>query len=172
MSVESVESKSATNNWKVGDDDVLDMVKRLSAQGQQSYLLHISTPTLPKAARPFSSPDEENEVLHQAWRIALAHLPGTVVGKRQSWRDFIFLLQGMMEESIERALAITVALERDPAVDALVWRLVLSPVTIPWDLALRLSEPEEHPLVTAARRNIVVVAEGTLESPTVAIVLS
>lgn len=161
----SVESRSITDHWAVGADDVFDAVKVSSAQGRQAYVLHLSTPTLPLTDRPFSSPDEENQILCKAWDTTLGQLPSTVIGKRQSWRDFIFLLQESREEAIARSQAIIAALEQDHTLGKLVWRLILSPITNSWDQALRLSEPEEYPLTTTAQRTIAVLAEGALESP-------
>ncbi len=167
----SVESRSATDHWAVGADDVFDAVKVLSAQGRPAYVLHLSTPTLPSTARPFASPDEENRILRTAWETVLSELPRTVIGKRQSWRDFIFLLQESREEAIAQAQAIVAALEQGRTPNKLVWRLILSPVTASWDHALRLSEPEEYPLTATAQRAIAVLAEGALEAPRLTVIV-
>lgn len=166
----SVESRAAADHWTVGDDDVFEAIQGWSARGQRGVVVHVSTPTIPVAARPFLSSDEENRVLRRAWEVVVTHLSGTVVGKRQSWRDFVFLLEGTTDEAIGRARAIAAALEHDTALNKLVWRLVLSPVTTPWDLALRLAEPEEHAVTANAQRSIAVMAEGSLESPRVTVV--
>ncbi len=166
----SVESRSVTDHWTVGVDDVFDALKVLSARGRPAYVLHLSTPTLPLAARPFSSPHEENRILRKAWDITLGQLPSTVIGKRQSWRDFIFLLQASEEEAIARVQTIVAALEQGHTPNKLAWRLVLSPVTASWDHALRLSEPEEYPLTATAQGAIAVLAEGALEAPRLTVV--
>ena len=168
----SVESRSVTDHWTVGTDDVFDAVKVLSAQGRQGYVLHLSTPTLPLTDRPFASPDEENQILRMAWETVLSELPRTVIGKRQSWRDFIFLLQESREEAIAQVQAIVAALEQDRTPNKLVWRLVLSPITASRDHALRLSEPEEYPLTATAQRTIAVLAAGALEAPHLTVIAS
>lgn len=166
----SVKSRSVTDHWTVGADDVFDAVRVSSARGRQGYVLHLSTPTLPSSDRPFTSPNEENQILRKAWDTTLGQLPRTVIGKRQSWRDFIFLLQESREETIARSQAIITALKQDLALNKLVWRLVLAPVTNSWDHALRLSEPEEYPLTATAQHTIAVLAEGALEAPHLTVV--
>ncbi len=151
---------------------MFDAIKMLSAQGRPAYVLHLSTPPLPSTARPFASPDEENGILRMAWDITLGQLPSTVIGKRQSWRDFIFLLQESKEEAIARVQTIVAALEQGRTPNKLVWRLVLSPVTASWDHTLRLSEPEEYPLTATAQRNIAVLAAGALEAPHLTVIAS
>ncbi len=154
-------------HWRAGSVNVVEALKAVSVDDHPGVLLHMDTPYIPASIRPhpFSSFDAFDEALFEAWQVALAQLPETVIGQRQSLQTFLFLLPGPKDRAMTQAIHVLDALQRDDNLSLLVWRLVLSPVTHPWDHAVMLAEWVGLDGPAPTEQSVVLWVEGDLTSP-------
>jgi len=161
-------------HWKAGSVDFVEALKAVSVDDHDGVLLHMDTPYIPSSVRPhpFSSFDAFDDALFEAWQVALAQLPKTVIGQRQSLQTFLFLLPGPRDRAMTQAIHVLDALHKDENLSLLVWRLVLSPVTHPWDHALMLAEWVGLDGPTPMEQSVVLWVEGDLTTPQITAVTS
>jgi hypothetical protein len=121
-------------------------------------LLHISTSVGATALRGLS-PDAEATLLAVAWKLAVEHLPANTVGKRTSWRSFLFVLTCGREDALARAREILVELTQNWPVAHVPWRLVLTLVGEDYEQAFRLVQADAHDVIVARRDSVIAWVE-------------
>ena len=130
---------SLDNNvhWAVGDVPIEHALQEMSTQGAVAVFVHVDTPHLPPGRYAAAAYDR---ILRQGWDVAVAALPETVIGKRAGREQFWFVIDGDRSGAEAQGRALIAALQGDSDAGQLVWRVVLSPVTAPWNNAIILAE--------------------------------
>lgn len=130
-------SLDSTVHWVIGGVPIEHALQEMSKQGAAGVFLHVDTPHPPPGRYGVTAYDR---MLRQGWDAAVAALPATVIGKRAGREQFWFVIDGDRGAAEAQGRALMAALQGDSAAGQLVWRVVLSPVTAPWNNAVILAE--------------------------------
>ncbi len=131
-------STDSNIHWVIGDVPVEDALQEKSNSGEAAAFLHLDTPSPPSAEQ--RAAPAYGYMLRKGWDVAVAALPTPVIGKRAGMEQFWFLIDGDRPAAEAQSRALMAALQGDGDAGQLVWRIVLSPVTTPWNNAVILAE--------------------------------
>jgi len=130
-------SPDSNSHWTAGDVPVEDALQKKSNGGEAVVFMHLDTPHPPPERR---AEPAYSRLLRKGWDIAVAVLPKPVIGKRAGMEQFWFMIDGDRDAAEAQGRALMAALQGDGDASQLVWRIVLSPVTAPWNNAVILAE--------------------------------
>ena len=149
------------DHWTVGPVDVSAAAEDRGRR-HDGALLQVSTPIRALSSLGLSS-DEENLLLRGAWDLLVDRLPAPIVGKRSSWRSFLFVLPGnrtVVEASVRSALD---ALTSHPELGRIAWHLSAADLEDDWQGVLRRVEDAANDAVDAGRASTVVWRSGDVD---------
>ncbi len=98
--------------------------------------MHLDTPHLSPERR---AEPAYGRMVRKGWDVAVAALPKSVIGKRAGMEQFWFVIDGDRDAEAQ-SRALMAALQGDGGASQFVWRIVLSPVTVPGNNAVILAE--------------------------------